>query len=348
MAMENIDKYSMLPFEKAKRTIIVKKKAKTDPKHGKSPENRTTEELIALGIVNIDKPKGPTSHQISAFVKDIMKVGKSGHSGTLDPGVSGVLPVAIDRATRIVNFLLNAGKEYVCLMHIHKERSKEEIEQALGKFVGKIRQLPPIKSAVKRQWRYRKIYYITILGIEGRDVLFLVGCQAGTYIRKLCTDVGVELKSGAHMAELRRTKAGPFTEDTLCTLQDLCDAMHYWKDEGNETYIRKIVLPVETAVSHLPKIYVADSAISTLCHGANLNMPGIVSLESDISKEDLVAVMSLKNELVGVGHACETSKDILAKDTGLAVNIEKVFMQVGTYPKFEMEKKDRPVTDRTN
>ena len=206
---------SNLPFEKIKREILIKREAEPTKEYGSDPQNRTIPELIKYGIVNIDKPSGPTSHQVSAYVQGIMHIEKSGHSGTLDPGVTGVLPIALERATRVVQTLLTAGKEYVCLMLLHKEMSEYDIYKLFEEFTGTIRQLPPVRSAVKRQLRSREIYYLEILEIEGgRQVLFKVGCQAGTYIRKLVHDMGLKAGCGAHMAELRRTKAGPFTEET--------------------------------------------------------------------------------------------------------------------------------------
>lgn len=310
--------------------ILVRKSAGTDSQFGISPSERKIEELMNYGIVNIDKPKGPTSHQVSAYVQKILGIKKSGHSGTLDPGVTGVLPVAFGRATRIVQSLLLAGKEYVGIIHIHKDVDDSKIKETMKSFVGKIQQLPPIKSSVKRQLRTRNIYYIQIIEIDGRDILLRVGCQAGTYIRKLAHDFGEKLGAGAHLAELRRTKAGPFDESTLCTLQDLSDAYYFWKKEGSEKFLRKIIQPVENAVLHLPKIWVFDSTISSLCHGADLKVPGISKLNEGIEKDRLIAVMSLKNELIALGTSCMDSNEMLG-DSGLAVRTHKVFMLPETY-----------------
>ncbi|MBI3032558.1 RNA-guided pseudouridylation complex pseudouridine synthase subunit Cbf5 [Candidatus Woesearchaeota archaeon] len=333
---------SLLPFEKEERTIFVRKEAETSPKYGCKPEQRSTEELIDYGVVNIDKCAGPTSHQVSAYVQKILGITKSGHSGTLDPNVTGVLPVALGRGTRVVQALLTAGKEYICLMHLHKELSEDKIREVCNLFVGKIKQMPPIKSAVKRQWRYRKVYYIKILEIKDKDVLFLVGCQAGTYIRKLCSDIGQEV-GGAHMAELRRTKAGPFNEQTaFCTLQDLTDAFHYYKEEKNDTYLRTLIQPIEKAVEHLPKVWVFDQTVNTLCNGASLKCPGISKVTSNVQLDDPLAVMTLKDELIGLGKAVMISKDMLS-DKGIAVKLEQVFMKSGIYPKFEKIKENKDV-----
>ncbi len=322
----------LLPFEKAKREILVKKEAKTDEKLGRNPEERKTEEIINYGVVNINKPQGPTSHQVSDYVQKILNIKKSGHSGTLDPNVHGALPVALGRSTRVVQTLLTSGKEYVGIMHLHKDVDENNLKETIKKyFTGKIRQTPPLKSSVKRVERTREIYYFEILEKDEKDVLFIVGCQAGTYIRKLIHDLGQKLKIGAHMLELRRTKAGPFDEKTLCTLQDLTDAFYFYKNENNDKFLRKIIQPVENAIRHLPKIWVFDTTIDTMCHGANLNIPGISKLNSGINENDIVAVMTLKEELVALGTAKMNSEKILKDEKGLAVKTDKVFMEPGTY-----------------
>ena len=331
--------HNLLPFEKHEREILIRKTSETNPTFGLSPEKRSIEEIIPYGIVNIDKPRGPTSHQVSDYVQKILGISKSGHSGTLDPNVTGVLPIALGRGTRIVQTLLNAGKEYIALMHIHKDADEEKIKQCVGSFIGKIKQMPPIKSSVKRRMRQREIYYLDILEIDNRDVLFRVGCEAGTYIRKLIHDIGVKLNTGAHMAELRRTKAGPFDESTLATLHDLKDAYHFWKENKDESYLRKIIQPIENAVMHLPKIWVFDTAVETLCHGSELKVPGISKLEAGIKKGDTVAIMTLKSELICLGKSLMNSNQILG-ERGIAVKTEKVFMLTGSYIIDNKEKKD--------
>ena len=247
----------LLPFEKIKRKILVKTEFKTDSKLGCKPEERKTEEIINYGVINVNKCQGPTSHQVSDYVQKILHINKSGHSGTLDPHVHGLLPVALGRATRIVQTLLKSGKEYIGIMHLHKDVEETKLKETIKRnFTGKIMQIPPIKSAVRRIKREREIYYFDILEKDGQDVLFVVGCQAGTYIRKLIHDLGQKLKVGAHMQELRRTKAGPFKENSLFTLQDLIDAYHFYKKENNDKFLRKIIQPVENAIEHLPKIWI--------------------------------------------------------------------------------------------
>ncbi len=244
-----------------------------------------------------------------------------------------MLPIALDRATKIVQVLLTAGKEYVTIIHIHDKIEEEKVRQTLNEFIGKITQLPPIRSAVKRQLRERSVYYIEVLEIQGQDVLMKVGCQAGTYIRRLADDVGKKLGCGAHMAELVRTKAGPFNYKSWVTLQDLKDAYEMWK-EGKKEEIRKVILPVEAGVEHLPKIWIIDTAVDTVSHGAALSTPGIARLHSGINHNDTVAVMTLKDELVALGTAQMNSQNMLLQQKGIAVNNLRVFMQPGIYPKF--------------
>ncbi|MFT4344104.1 MAG: RNA-guided pseudouridylation complex pseudouridine synthase subunit Cbf5 [Candidatus Woesearchaeota archaeon] len=326
-----------LPFETQTPEILVRREVQPG-NFGTDPEKRSIAELLVNAIINVDKPAGPTSHQVSSYVQKILKLDKSGHSGTLDPQVTGVLPVAIGKATRVVQAMQPAGKEYICLLHLHKQLPEDEVRECIESFVGKIRQLPPVKSAVKREWRYRKIYYIEVLEIIEQDVLFVVGCQAGTYIRKLCHDIGQRLGCGGHMAELRRTKAGPFNEHGLWTLQDITDAYHYYVTEGNEKFLREMLLPIEYGVDHLAKVYVLDSSVDTICHGASLGTPGISKVSDGIQVGDMIALMTLKGELIGLGKTRMTSREMIKKPSGIAVTLEAVFMLPGTYPKIQVKK----------
>lgn len=296
---------------------------------GTSPEERTTAELLHSGIVNLDKPKGPTSHQVSDYVKKILHIPKAGHSGTLDPAVTGVQPVALDNASRITQFLLTAPKEYVCVMHLHQDVEMEKLQETIQRFLGKIQQLPPVKSAVKRQLRTREIYEFEVLEMKERDVLFRIKCQAGTYIRKICTDLGKALDGGAHMAELRRTQAGPFTEqeqDHLVTLNDLQDAYHFYHEENNDLFLRYCIQPIERAVRHLPKCWIFDTTIPSVSHGRDVAIPGISALDN-FRKGEIVAVLSLKQELVAIGQALLSGVEINTQQKGLAIRTDKVFMQ---------------------
>lgn len=309
----------------AEKQIFIKKSVVGE--FGKHPTERTSEELFNYGIINVDKPKGPTSHQVADYLKKILKIERTGHSGTLDPQVTGVQPMALGKATRIMQFLLTAPKEYVCIMHLHKDVEQEKIQEAVQQFIGKIQQLPPQKSSIKRQLREREIYEFEILETKGKDVLFRVKCQAGTYIRKLCHDLGQTLEVGAHMAELRRTQAEPFTEkDNLVTLDDVRDAFHFYKEENNPKYLLYCIQPMEAALKYLSKCWILDSTILSVSHGRDIAVPGISKLEN-FRKGEVVAVLSLKDELIAVGEAEMSAVEINTKEKGIAIKINKVFVE---------------------
>lgn len=307
----------------------------TDFSYGCIPSERSIDEHINMGIANLDKPSGPTSHEVDIWVKDILNAQKTGHGGTLDPKVTGVLPVAINNATRALSLLTLSFKEYVCLMRLHKPVDEKRIIDVLDEFTGKIYQMPPVKSAVKRQLRIRNVYEIRLLEIrDNQDVLFRIKCEAGTYIRKYCHDIGEVLGCGAHMAELRRTVAGSFKEDeTLHTLQDLTDAYCFYKEDGYEDFLREVIVPVEYACSNVKKIYVKDSAVDAICHGANLANSGIVKLDKSINKNNIVCLMTLKGELLAIAKSLYSADDIINIDTRIVVEIQKVFILPKTYPK---------------
>ncbi|BAI62320.1 probable tRNA pseudouridine synthase B [Methanocella paludicola SANAE] len=326
----------MLPGERP-RELLVKEECK--PKgYGKDPYTRSVAELLDKGVINLDKPYGPTSHEVTAWVKNILHIKRAGHSGTLDPHVTGVLPTMLGDATRLVRTLLLSGKEYVCVMRLHADVPEARVKAVLSEFTGVIYQRPPLVSAVKRQLRKRTIYYIEFMEMDGRDVLFRVGCEAGTYIRKLCHDIGEALGVGAHMYELRRTKSGPFKEDeTLITLQDLTDAYFYFT-QGDEAPLRKIILPMENALRNMPRIVVKDSAVDALAEGAPLYVQGICKVDTGIQKGDMVAVFTLIGEVVSMGTAKMTTEELMASKEGQAMDTVRVVMEPGIYPK-EWKKK---------
>lgn len=322
-----------LPADRV-RERVVRREGSTDPSYGCFPEKRPLPEHLRLGAINLDKPSGPTSHEVVAWVKRILGIEKAGHSGTLDPRVTGVLPVLTGDATRVVEFLLTAGKEYVCLMRTHEQVPRKKILEVCEEFSGEIYQRPPLKSSVARNLRTRKIYYIDVLEIEGQRVLMKVGCEAGTYIRKLCYDMGLALGCGANMEELRRTKAGPFAEDeTLVTLHNLKDAYEIWRESGDESALRRAVLPVERALRHLPGLVISDNAVDAICHGAPLAAPGLLSLETDINKGDFVVIYTLKGEAVAIGRAKLSSDEMMVAKSGIVASTERVIMDPGVYPR---------------
>ena len=208
------------------------------------------------------------------------------------------------------------------------------MKKVLEEFQGPVYQRPPVRSSVKRRLRTRTIYYIDYLEMDERNVLFKVGCEAGTYIRKLCYDVGEVLGCGAHMQELRRTRVGPFVEDEkLVTLHDISYLFSQWQETKDESFLRKFVHPMEKALELMPKIYVRDSAVDALCHGAHLAAPGVLSLESGIKIGDAVAVFTQKGEAVAMSKASVSSESMLKMDHGFVAKTQRVLMPRGLYPK---------------
>ncbi len=304
-----------------------------ESKYGKNPWKRPLLELLRNGIVVIDKPAGPTSHQVTSWVKRMLGAKKAGHSGTLDPGVTGVLPVVLNNSTKIIPALLKAGKEYVGVMHLHGDVGRKKLLETAAKFEGEITQLPPAKSAVKREPRQRRVYYFEILEVVGREVLFKTGVEAGTYIRKLCHDMGVELGVGANMKQLRRVRAGPFTEATSVTMQELHEAWMLYKETGREELLRKVVRPVEDGVLMVPKVYAKDSAVASVTHGARLGVVGVAQVEESLRAGKLSAIMSLKGELVAIGPALMDAEDAVKLWEGDVVKTDRVVMEKGVYPR---------------
>nr|BAE96937.2 Cbf5 [Pyrolobus fumarii] [Pyrolobus fumarii 1A] len=226
-----------------------------------------------------------------AWIKRMFGLSKAGHGGTLDPKVTGVLPVALEEATKIIGMVVHTPKEYICVMQLHEPVEEKKLLEAIKVFTSTIYQRPPLRSSVKRSLRTKTIYEIELLEYTGRYALMRVLCDPGTYMRKLCHDIGLYLGVGAHMRELRRTKSGPFREAYgLVKLQDLSEALYRWKQEGKDDLLRKYILPMEYAVAHLKKVVIRDSAVDAIAHGAHLAVPGIARLHADIKKGDVVAI----------------------------------------------------------
>ena len=311
------------------KDFLIRSREISNPEYGKYPGVRSISEHIRNGIVILDKWSGPTSHDVTAIVKKIFGLKKTGHSGTLDPMVSGILPITLENACKVIPVLQHLDKSYVGVMHLHKEVSDKELQTAIKRFVGEITQLPPRRSAVARKERQRKVYSFDILDRKDKDVAFRVECEAGTYIRKLVSDLG-KLIGGAHMTELRRTKVGRFDESKAVKIQDLVDAYEFWK-EGKDETIREMILPIEAAIEHLGKIIVKDSAVPAVINGSPLYTQGICMIQKGIKKDDMVAVLTLKGELVALAKANMNSEEMLGR--GMAAKPDRVIMEKGAYPR---------------
>lgn len=222
-------------------------------------------ELLKFSIINIDKPSGPTSFTVSNYICKSLGLNKTSHFGTLDPQVTGVLPVALGRACRLNDYFMHRNKTYVGIMRLHSDVSDSDLKKAIEKFKGKIMQLPPLRSRVKRAIREREVVSFDILERDGKDILFETEVQAGTYIRKLCDDMGKEI-GGAHMLELRRTKAGMFSEGSSINLYEFDKAVEAY-NSGNEEPLRKILTPAEIISQIMPFVQLKVQNIKQLLTG---------------------------------------------------------------------------------
>lgn len=252
------------------------------------------------GFVVIDKPKGPTSHQVDYWVRQILGMEKVGHVGTLDPAVTGVLVMALGKATKLIDIAHEQPKEYIAVMRLYKDVPREEVEAVFREYETEVYQLPPMRSAVARTLRKRRIHSLEIMEIKERLILFRVTCDSGTYIRTLCTDMGYSLGCGAQMAELRRTRTGVFEEKNLVNLQELGDALKL-KEEGSPEGLQRMVFSLDYLFRDYSKVIVKKSALGTISRGSDLFPGGIRAVIGEPRRGDRVAVLSENNELVGTG-----------------------------------------------
>ncbi len=306
----------------------------TDEAYGTYPEKRTIEQLLNYGIIILDKPPGPTSHETVAWTKRILKLSKIGHSGTLDPQVSGVLPLGLGEATKALGVLLYGPKEYHALGRIHSLSSKEKLNEVVDLFRGEIFQKPPQRSAVLRQTRTRTIYELEVIEQKERLLLTRILCEAGTYIRKLYYDIGEILGPGATMIELRRTRVDQFYEsDGLVTLHELANAFALWEETKDPSKLMAMIQPVEAALSELRSVIIRDSAVDAMCHGAQLAIPGILKISQNLKKGDIVAIYTQKGEAVALAESTMSEEEIRDATKGYAFETRRIIMAPNTYPK---------------
>lgn len=296
------------------------------------PNERPPEMYIRFGVINLDKPPGPTSHQVTTWVKNILEVSKAGHGGTLDPMVTGVLPIGIEKATAAMRYIVGSSKEYVGVIHLHADADIDDILTVFSMFKGRIYQRPPQRSSVRRKLRTRTIYELEVLEVENRDVLFRVYCESGFYVRKLAHDIGLILGVEAHLSELRRIKAGPFDEKTIVDMYTLYAAAYEWKENEEFKYLKKVIQPVEVIFKSFPKIIVKDTAIASITYGASLKAPGVLGFTDDVKKDMRVALISKKGELISVAISLYNADELDRVDKGVIAVSERVFMDRDLYP----------------
>ncbi|MGI0085967.1 MAG: RNA-guided pseudouridylation complex pseudouridine synthase subunit Cbf5, partial [Nitrososphaerales archaeon] len=296
---------------------IVLRNEQSDPKYGFVPALRPIDIYLKYGFVPLDKPQGPTSHEVVAWVRRILAVERAGHSGTLDPMVSGVLPIGLESATKAISALLLGPKEYIAIARIHDSVPQNILESTLGQFKGPIYQKPPQRSSVRRMTRTREIYEMDFVEKEGNLLLLRVLCEAGTYVRKLIYDLGEILQVGATMVELRRTKVCDLGESDLVRLHDLFEANAQLKESKDESKLRSVVKPIESSLPFLRRIKIRDSAIDSVCHGAQLAVPGLIAFSAGVEKGELVCLVSGKGELVALAESQMNDSELQRIEHGI-------------------------------
>jgi len=306
----------------------------TDNDYGTYYDKRSFEQLLQYGLILLDKPPGPTSHETVAWLKRILKIPKAGHSGTLDPQVSGVLPMGLGDGTKALEVLLYGPKEYHAIGRLHSLPSPEKLKKVLEEFTGELYQKPPQRSAVLRQTRTRTIYELELLEQKERLMVLRVLCEAGTYIRKLIYDIGEILGPGATMIELRRTRVHQFNENSkLVTLHELANAYSLWTEKKDDSKLKELIIPIEHAFSEIKSVIIRDSAVDALCHGAQLAIPGILEASTDLKVDDLVAIYTQKGEIVALAKTLLSLEDIKENTKGYAFETKRIIMSPSTYPK---------------
>lgn len=302
------------------------------------PDERSVGELLEFGVVNLDKPAGPSAHQVSAWMRDLAQVAvaserergasratgveKAAHAGTLDPKVTGCLPVMLGEATRLSQVFLEGPKEYVAVLELH-DTAPADLEAIVSEFEGPLYQKPPRKSAVTRRLRVREIYGLDVLETTERQALLRINCESGTYIRKLCHDLGLALGTGAHMGHLRRTVTGPFDDTSLHTLHDFADALAFHR-EGDSSWLAEVLLPAERALADIPHVTIAPSAAEQVAHGAQVYAPGVIDAPADLDPDDrrLVACFTPDGAAVCLGRHVGNAD----ATEGVAVALERVLV----------------------
>ncbi|TFY71928.1 hypothetical protein EVG20_g1092 [Dentipellis fragilis] len=317
--------------------LLVRSSHFTPIPSGCSPLKRDIASYIKSGVINLDKPSNPSSHEVVAWMRRILRCEKTGHSGTLDPKVTGCLIVCIDRATRLVKSQQGAGKEYVCVLRLHDALpNPAALPRALETLTGALFQRPPLISAVKRQLRIRTIHESKLIEVDEKRNLsvFWVSCEAGTYIRTLCVHLGLLLGVGGHMQELRRVRSGALSEnDDMVTMHDVLDAQWTYDNTRDESYLRRVIRPLECLLVGFKRIVVKDSAVNAVCYGAKLMIPGLLRYEADISVHEEVVLMTTKGEAIALAIAQMSTVELATCDHGVVAKIKRVIMERDTYPR---------------
>jgi H/ACA ribonucleoprotein complex subunit 4 len=315
------------------KLTILDKDASSDAKFGCPPELRSIEELLTGGWILLDKPAGPSSHQLAAWAREMLGVEKLGHGGTLDPFATGGLVLLSGNATRLTGRILKGEKMYICILKIPKGVSDEALAKGVESLSGRIHNVPPLESAVKVQVRQRTISSFEIVERDDRIVLISIECEAGTYVRTLARDLGLLLGGDVELLELRRGRSGSFSEDDTVTMQQLADAVFLWKQHDQPEAMKKILQPVESLLSKLPKIIIKDGAVAAITHGAPLASVGVSALDTTVRRGDEILLQSMKGEAVALGTMSVNGEDVVNMKGGEIARPNLVLMATDVYPK---------------
>ena len=313
--------------------ITIEKDVETSSIHGCRPEERTIEQLLESCFILLDKSPGPSSHQVSAWARDMMGLEKLGHGGTLDPFASGLLPLLSGKAMRLTGKILTHDKSYIALLKFGMKLERSELEDKMTMLRGKVYNVPPEISAVRVQVRTRKISKFEILDFDGNSAITRIECEAGTYVRTMARDLGLLLDTPVELKELRRPTSGEFSLKQSITMQQLADAYWLWKEKDDETALKRVLHPVEDLLADLPRIVVKDGAVAALSHGAPLLRPGVVSIAENLGVGAEVLIVSLKGEAVAIAKLSQTSNVIPTMTQGEVAKPNCVLMKEDTYPR---------------
>ncbi|MFP9192541.1 RNA-guided pseudouridylation complex pseudouridine synthase subunit Cbf5 [Natronosalvus vescus] len=296
-----------------------------------SPEERSPAELLQFGVVNLDKPPGPSSHQVSGWIRDAVAetlteadaapIDRASHAGTLDPKVTGCLPIMLGHATRLAPAFLEGEKEYVAVLECHGP-VPSDAASVIAEFEAPIYQKPPRKSAVSRRLRVREIYDLDVLEVGERQVLLRIRCESGTYVRKLCHDLGLALGTGAHMGHLRRTATMPFDDTTLHTPYELLDALAFWVEDDDSQSLYSVVEPAERILEHLPAITIAENAAESVATGAPVYAPGVLEVDGGVERDTLLACYTPDGAAICLGRLVGDPD----AESGAVVALERVLV----------------------
>ena len=296
-----------------------------------APPDPVGERLRAGAFLLLDKPRGPSSHQVTAWARDLLGVPAAGHAGTLDPNVSGLLWVGVGPALKLLPLVLEFPKRYLAAVRLHAAVPRRDLERTIAEFEGPIYQTPPVRSAVRRERRVRTVHRLRLLEVDGPRILLDVVADSGTYVRTLAVDLGEALGAGGHLEELRRTATGPFSESAAVPLATLADAAAE-RAEGRAGALRALLHPMDEVWREFPTVVLKDGAASAVAHGAGLARGGIATSPKPFAAGARVALVARTGELVATGVARYDAAEIPSVRSGWVVEGLRVFVDPARFP----------------